>query len=184
MESGLRLCQSIRCLAVVLLLSGSVAGCGDDGVGLSRNFLLRRPSDNPSSSTVTTFRAKPTSTDSINFEWEPSVGAASYRIGFWRADSRDSLNIMRGRFDNSIFDADVPSPMINMVRYSATDTTDQRRIKVVQHSVALSAVAAELSAAGIPQNQDIYVIWSVFARRGDKEQRSVELHRMIMRLED
>lgn len=184
MKCDRKIWKPVWLLVAGITASGALLGCGDESTTLSRNFLLRLPTDNPTSSAVSTYRVRPSSTDIIGFEWEPAVGAESYRIVLWRVDSKDSLNLMRGHFDSSALEFEINNPQHATVRFSATDTTDQRLLKVVQHDLSRSLIADQLTALGVPKNKDLYFLWSVLARRGNKEQRSVELHRITLILED
>lgn len=170
-------------MLLAVFVMGGVAACGD-ATGPSGDFLIRLPDDNPPSAFVVSFTASQSSTESIDFEWEPATGADSYRVVFWRSADRDAMNQLQGDFSSPAFTLEVASPHVSEVEFNPSNDEDERTLTVVQHEARLSDVAAMLSAAGIPAGEQAFFVWSVFAESGGQQWRSIETQRMVLTREE
>lgn len=165
---------------VVGLLGAVLVGCGGDPTGPSRNFMIRSPADGPHAAAVAAFSVSPTSTDSIDFAWDPASRATRYDIVFWQVESRDSMLFYRS--DPAAppsFRLPVDRPILTQMPVN-TAQPDGPTVPAVAHGVAVREIDELLTAAGLEGNGPYYFVWSVYAEGGGQRVRSIARHRMVL----
>lgn len=148
--------------------------------GPERAFLLRFPEDviHGEELTVPLYTAAADSSGTVDFEWEAAPGAKAYELTFWRAADADSMNQHRVDFETPSFAITAPSAQAVMVPFNPGDPEDERELAVVQFDLELSELARVLESAGMPEDEELYFIWSVFAEDQDGRWRSPENQRI------